>query len=109
MERLASVGVVGPITYPNGDRSTYLDHVFACTWVAGEPHVADDESVAVGWFGLDQLPPMRQEMLDRIDAAISGEERARVRRLIDSPRRMCSRSGRNTTHSSWTIGLGPAA
>ena len=77
VDRLASVGVVGPVTYPNGDRTSYLDHVFACTWVAGEPHVADDESVAVGWFGLKDLPPMRQEMLDRIAVALSGEERAR--------------------------------
>ena len=77
VDRLASVGVVGPVTYPNGDRSSYLDHVFACTWLAGDAHVADDESVAVGWFGLDDLPPMREEMLDRIAAALSGEERAR--------------------------------
>jgi len=77
VDRLASMGVVGPVTYPNGDRTSYLDHVFACTWLAGEAHVADDESVAVGWFGLDDLPPMREEMLDRIAAALSGEERAR--------------------------------
>ena len=51
--------------------------MFACTWVAGDAHVADDESVAVGWFGLDDLPPMREEMLARIAAALSGEERAR--------------------------------
>ena len=53
VDRLASVGVVGPVTYPNGDRTRYLDHVFACTWLAGEAYVADDESVAVGWYPLD--------------------------------------------------------
>ena len=77
VDRLASVGVVGPTIYPNGDRTTYLDHVFACTWLAGEAHVADDESVAVGWYPLDRLPPMREEMLARIEAAVSDEERAR--------------------------------
>jgi 8-oxo-dGTP pyrophosphatase MutT (NUDIX family) len=80
VDRLASVGVVGPVTYPNGDRSSYLDHVFACTWLTGEAHVADDESVAVGWFGLGELPPMREELVSRIEAAVAGEERARFRR-----------------------------
>jgi 8-oxo-dGTP pyrophosphatase MutT (NUDIX family) len=77
VDRLASVGVVGPITYPNGDRTTYLDHVFACTWVTGDAHVADDESVDVGWFPLSDLPPMTDGMRSRIEAALAGEERAR--------------------------------
>ena len=77
VDRLASIGVVGPITYDNGDRSSYIDHTFACTWLSGEPYVADDESVAVRWCPLDDLPPMREEMRGRIDAALSGEERAR--------------------------------
>ena len=77
VDRLASVGVVGPVTYPNGDRSSYLDHVFACTWIAGEAHVADDESVAVGWFGLGSLPPMREELRVRIAVALTDEVAAR--------------------------------
>ena len=77
VDRLAQVAVVGPITYANGDRTTYLDLVFACSWVAGEPHVADDESVAVGWFALDDLPPMEAGMLSRVRAGLAEEERAR--------------------------------
>jgi ADP-ribose pyrophosphatase YjhB (NUDIX family) len=77
VDRLAQVGVVGPITYPNGDRTTYLDHVFACSWLEGEPHVADDESVAVGWFPLDDLPPMRDGMLARLRAGLAEEDRTR--------------------------------
>ena len=77
VDRLAQVGVVGPITYPNGDRTTYLDHVFACTWLSGDPYVADDESVAVGWYPLDSLPPMSPEMLARVEAAQADEERTR--------------------------------
>src|ERR1044072_2113169 len=61
VERLAQVGVVGPHTHPNGDRATYIDHVFACSWVAGEPYVADDESVAVGWYSVADLPPMSED------------------------------------------------
>jgi hypothetical protein len=71
------VGVVGPITYSNGDQTTYLDHVFACTWLAGESYVADDESVAVGWFGIDDLPPIRDGMMARVRAGLAQEERAR--------------------------------
>ena len=77
VDRLAQVGVVGPITYPNGDRTTYLDHVFACSWLAGEPHVADDESIAVGWCPLDDLPPMGDGMLARLRAGLAEEDRTR--------------------------------
>ncbi|MFC6288098.1 NUDIX domain-containing protein [Nocardioides sp. GCM10027113] len=79
VDRLASVGVVGPVTYPNGDRTSYLDHVFACTWVSGEARVADDESVDVAWFPVDALPQMRDDPRERIAAAWAGEERARFR------------------------------
>ena len=77
VDRLAQVGVVGPITYPNGDRTTYLDHVFACIWLSGQPYVADDESVAVGWHSLDSLPPISPEISARVEAALVDEERTR--------------------------------
>ena len=77
VDRLAAVGAVGPTRYPNGDIASYMDHVFACIWVAGEPYVADDESVDVGWFHLHDLPDLREELRARIDAATSGEDRAR--------------------------------
>ena len=54
---LTSVTAGDEVVYPNGDRSQYLDLTFLCRYVSGEPHVADDESVAVGWFTLDDLPP----------------------------------------------------
>ena len=79
VDRLASVGAVGPTRYPNGDIASYMDLVFACTWVSGEPYVADDESVDVGWFDLTKLPDMREELQARIAAATSGEDRARFR------------------------------
>jgi 8-oxo-dGTP pyrophosphatase MutT (NUDIX family) len=79
VDRLASVGVVGPVTYENGDRASYLDHVFACTWMSGEPYVADDESLDVGWFALDDLPAMSDELRARIVAATSDEVGAQFR------------------------------
>ncbi|HEY8717393.1 NUDIX domain-containing protein [Pengzhenrongella sp.] len=45
-----------PIVYGNGDRAQYLDLMFLCRAVGGEAHVADDESIDVGWFPADDLP-----------------------------------------------------
>jgi 8-oxo-dGTP pyrophosphatase MutT (NUDIX family) len=79
VDRLASSWVSGPITHPNGDIATYLDVTFACTWVAGEPYVADDESRDVAWVCRGDLAArgVGEEMLRRIDAALSEEPAAR--------------------------------
>jgi 8-oxo-dGTP pyrophosphatase MutT (NUDIX family) len=75
VDRLASTGVHGPITHANGDVATYLDMTFACTWVDGEPYVADDESCDVSWVRREDVPSRRltAEMLRRMDAALSDE------------------------------------
>jgi 8-oxo-dGTP pyrophosphatase MutT (NUDIX family) len=64
--------VVGDeITYPNGDVVRFLDHGFLGTVVEGEPHVADEESVAVGWFPVDALPqPHRPSLPKLLDIAL---------------------------------------
>ncbi|MDQ1102932.1 8-oxo-dGTP pyrophosphatase MutT (NUDIX family) [Nocardioides zeae] len=80
VDRLALVRTTGLVVYPNGDRNRYLDHTFACRWVSGEAYVADDESSEVGWFALDALPPMTDEMRERIDAGASDETAARFTR-----------------------------
>ena len=54
--RLASAWVMPEVTYPNGDRSQYLDLCFVCDLVSGEARVNDDESTAVGWFDPAVLP-----------------------------------------------------
>jgi predicted RNase H-like nuclease/ADP-ribose pyrophosphatase YjhB (NUDIX family) len=77
VERLASTAVHGEIVHANGDRATYLDLTFACTWIDGEAHVADDESSDVRWWPLSALPPMSDIMTARIEAATSGEAGAR--------------------------------
>ncbi|MFV0425518.1 MAG: NUDIX hydrolase [Beutenbergiaceae bacterium] len=56
VEALAAVRVTDPMTYPNGDQAQFLDLIFLCRPHAGTAWVADDESVAVGWFSLDALP-----------------------------------------------------
>ena len=63
--------------HANGDRASYLDLTFACTYVSGEAHVADDESVDVRWFPRDAMPEMAESMARRIADALSGEQAAR--------------------------------
>jgi 8-oxo-dGTP pyrophosphatase MutT (NUDIX family) len=79
VDRLASTWVHGPITHANGDEATYLDLTFACTWIAGDAHVADDESRDVAWVRRDDLPGhgVSHEMLRRIDAALSEDASTR--------------------------------
>lgn len=77
VDRLASTSVLPGVVHANGDRASYLDLTFACTWVAGEAHVADDESTDVRWWPSDALPAMTASMLTRIEGALADEERAR--------------------------------
>jgi NADH pyrophosphatase NudC (nudix superfamily) len=63
--------------HANGDRASYLDLTFACTYVSGEAHVADDESVDVRWFPRDGLPEMPEVMQRRIVDALADEQAAR--------------------------------
>lgn len=73
VDRLAWVQALPTVTHVNGDRAAYLDHTFACTWVAGDGQVGDDESVAVRWFPAGDLPPMRQTLRDRIVWVLADE------------------------------------
>jgi ADP-ribose pyrophosphatase YjhB (NUDIX family) len=79
VDRLAAVTSGIEVTHVNGDRAVYLDLAFACSWVSGEPYVADDESVDVRWWPIADLPEMKPMLLDRIDAALSDESAARFR------------------------------
>lgn len=80
VERLASTAVTGPVVYDNGDRATYLDLTFACRYVSGTAHVADDESSDVGWYAREALPAMDEEFLRRIASALDeGPEAGFVR------------------------------
>lgn len=79
VDRLAMVTSGHEVRYPNGDEAVYLDLAFACTWLAGEPYVADDESLDTRWWPIRELPPMHPDFLERIDAALSNESAARFR------------------------------
>ena len=77
VDRLASTSVMADVVHANGDRASYLDLTFACTYVSGEAHVADDESSDVRWYPVDAMPTMSAVMLRRIGDALSGEQAAR--------------------------------
>ncbi len=60
VEYLLDAGVVGPITFPNGDVCTFLTLDFRCRQVGGTARVNDDESLDVRWFPLDALPALNE-------------------------------------------------
>ncbi|MEU5240956.1 NUDIX hydrolase [Streptomyces lydicus] len=78
VERLAAVTVSPEVRHPGGDRARYLELVFACR--PADPgqvaRAADDESLEVGWFMPDALPPVRASVRERIALALAAEQRA---------------------------------
>ena len=74
---LAWVDITGPVVYDNGDRSQYIDIVFRCEYVSGDAYPADGENTEVGWFALDALPEVSEEMRGRIRHALEATEQAR--------------------------------
>lgn len=69
-ECVTSVLTQPPNTYPNGDRTEYVDITFRCRAVGGEARVNDDESLAVGWFHPAVLPPVAELTRRRIECAM---------------------------------------
>ncbi|MDR6862399.1 GNAT family N-acetyltransferase [Phycicoccus sp. 3266] len=75
VDTLTGVWTLPPIEYPNGDRAQYLDLCFLATHVSGEARVNDDESLEVGWFAPDSLPPMMERSRVRLDRALAHDGR----------------------------------
>ncbi|NUR04845.1 MAG: NUDIX domain-containing protein [Streptomyces sp.] len=73
VERLITVRSGRQVTYPNGDVCQFMDLCFRCRVIDGEARVNDDESLAVGWFALDELPAMTDYHYFRIKQALSDE------------------------------------
>jgi 8-oxo-dGTP diphosphatase len=57
IERLAGTAM-HPAVYPNGDRCEYLVVWFRCRAVGGSARPDGYESLDVGWFAPDDLPPV---------------------------------------------------
>jgi hypothetical protein len=68
VERLAWVYTGPPVVHLNGDQAQYVELVFTCSWVAGEPFAADDESTDAAWFAVEGLPDMSPHQRARIAA-----------------------------------------
>ncbi|MGW8376072.1 NUDIX domain-containing protein [Streptomyces sp. ODS28] len=62
-----------PVTYPNGDVCQFMDLCFRCRATGGEARVNDDESLEVGWFARDALPPLLDSALFRIEKALDAD------------------------------------
>ena len=69
-ESISWVQVTEPIRYANGDESQYIDLVFRCRYVSGDPYPADGENTDAAWFPLDALPTMTANMSERIRSAL---------------------------------------
>ena len=77
VERLAFVQAMPRLTYSNGDQVDFVDLVFRCRWVSGDPHPADGELTEVGFRGLEELGDMEQEQVRRIALAVAEDDPAR--------------------------------
>jgi ADP-ribose pyrophosphatase YjhB (NUDIX family) len=71
VEHLAGVDVTGPIVYENGDRAQYLDIIFTCRYLSGDPRPADGEALEVAWYPVDALPSMSEDFASRIRHALA--------------------------------------
>lgn len=76
-ERIIGVygGQQNHVTYGNGDKMAYTITAFKCRIIEGQPHVADEESLAVQFFPTTALPdslPEKHRL--RIDHALNRRE-----------------------------------
>jgi len=78
-ERLALVHQIPRITYANGDQVDYLDLVFRCSWVSGDPHPADGELTEVGFYDLGAMGDMDPEHVRKVALAIAEDDPASFR------------------------------
>ncbi|APF33666.1 NUDIX hydrolase [Microbacterium paludicola] len=78
-ERLALVHQVPRIVYANGDQVDYLDLVFRCSWVSGDPHPADGELTEVGFYDLGHMTDVAPEHVRKIALAVAEDDPATFR------------------------------
>lgn len=79
VQRLALVHQVPRITYANGDQVDYLDLVFRCEWVSGDPHPADGELTEVGFYDLGAMGDLAPEQVRLVALAIAEDDPATFR------------------------------
>ena len=75
-ERITSVSVSPVVRYPNGDVCQFLNVTFACRPLTTDARVNDDESLEVGWFPVDDHPPLDEIATLRLEQALAGDTAA---------------------------------
>jgi 8-oxo-dGTP diphosphatase len=70
-DRLVLLTADPELTYPNGDRCSFISMTFSCSYLDGDAHVGDDESTDVRWFLLSDLPELSPRQLRKISCALA--------------------------------------
>ena len=78
VEHLAWLTVSDVIVYGNGDRTQYIDHVFRCRWLSGDPRPVDGEASEAAFFDVHALPPMSPAQAERVQVGLSGNPVTRL-------------------------------
>lgn len=78
IERLVWLTVTEVITYTNGDETQYIDHVFRCRWVDGDPFPVDGEASEAAFFAADALPEMTPRHAEQVRVALENRPEARL-------------------------------
>lgn len=78
VESLVWLTVTDVVIYANGDQTQYIDHVFRCRWVSGEPYPADGEASEAAFFAVDALPELAEEQARRVAIALANPERTQL-------------------------------
>jgi 8-oxo-dGTP diphosphatase len=75
VQRLVLLVTEPEMTFGNGDRCQFISMTFRCRYRGGEAAVGDDESTAVGWFAVDDLPTdLDERYRRRIRVALADQE-----------------------------------
>jgi hypothetical protein len=73
VERLLAVEALDLSVAPNGDQVYWLAVGGRCRLVGGDARVSDDESIDVGWFEPDAVPPLPPHQARCLSLALASE------------------------------------
>lgn len=79
VDRLALVQQLPRVTYANGDQVDFLEIVFRCTWISGDPHPADGELTEVGFYDLAHMGDVDDAHVRKIALAVAEDDPAHFR------------------------------
>lgn len=82
--RITGVYALPTVTYPNGDRVSFVSIAFLCILKDpdAQPVIGDEESLELAWFDTSKLPPLRSDALQRIKDALKNKPEAVFERTL---------------------------